>query len=330
MNRWLAVVVAVVATAGLAAAGCNNPICGPGTKQVQQKDGTLQCQPVDQQAQGIPCDLDAGATIQGGICVSAVSCGPNTTLMNGQCVSTGGGGGVPVCANPNPGNFCVAGALLNFVDNMTFSGSINVAVYDPITFLGGGAPLQQKDVTGGGYIFQNVPAPTLGLIVIVTTDAGGTPATYVKAAAADQGVSNGNIYRIDGYVLPKSVTDGWKQQLDISVGGPYVAKFYNDPKPANTLLIADEKNPVADVQLVDGTNMMPLAGAKYFDTSLTTISATATATSAVGAAIVAAPVTGSFPSFSGKGPTAMPITWETEQGGSLANGVLVARFHPNM
>ena len=47
MTRWLAIVV-VAATFG--ASGCNNPTCGAGTKQVQGKNGDVQCVPVARMA----------------------------------------------------------------------------------------------------------------------------------------------------------------------------------------------------------------------------------------------------------------------------------------
>ncbi len=323
--------LALVAVFAAAAASCNAPTCGMGTKQVQQKDGTIQCVAADSGPSSIPCDVDAGATIVGGQCVSAVTCGPGTTLMNGQCVGTGGGG-VPQCGNPSSNAFfCISGALLNFEDNSTFnSGKIHVAVYDPLSFLGGQPPLSQGDFDATattGYIFPNVQAPSLPLIVVVTNDVMGGSG-HIVAATGDQGIAGGGKYRVDAYVLNKSTTDSWKStgSFDIATGGAYVAKFYNDPKPPVTLLIANEKNPVMSVVLTDGAGT-PVAGTKYFSTDLKTLGA-GTSTSAVGAAVVAAPVMGSnFPMFSGMGGG---ITWEVESGGSVANAVLISRFHPNM
>jgi hypothetical protein len=329
MKRCLTIVVAV---AGFVALGtlpsCNTPSCGAGTKQVQKQDGTLTCEQVDLPAALTPCDFDMGATIVGGHCVSAITCGPNTTLENGQCVGTGTGGTVPVCANPTPGTFCVAGAINNFTDGMPFSGSIHVAVYDPVAFLGGSPPLDQTDVTTPGYMFKDISAPGLGLIVIVTGDANRMNTTFVNTATGAQGVTNGNKYRVDAYAIPKAVTDSWKTTggLDINVGGAYVAMYYSDMKPPATNLAFTEKMPVMGVQLVkDGTANPP--GTKYFSTSVTTIDSALTSTSAIGGAVVPSPITGGFPQFSGMGGG---ITWEALPGGSATGVVFVTRFHRDM
>jgi hypothetical protein len=328
MKRCLTIVVAV---AGLVALGtlpsCNTPSCGAGTKQVQKQDGTLTCEQADLPGALTPCDFDMGATIVGGHCVSAITCGPNTTLLNGQCVGTGVVG-TPVCANPTPGTFCVAGAINNFTDGMPFSGSIHVAVYDPVSFLGGNPPLDQTDVTTPGYMFKDISAPGLGLIVIVTGDANRMNATFINTATGAQGVSNGNKYRVDAYAIPKAVTDSWKTTggLDVNVGGAYVAIYYSDPKPAATNLAFTEKTPVMGVQMVKDSSTMLTPPAKYFTTDLLTLG-TGTSTSAIGGAVVPSPVTGGFPTFSGMGGG---ITWETLPGGSAMGVVFVTRFHSNM
>jgi hypothetical protein len=66
---------------------------------------------------------------------------------------------------------------------------------------------------------------------------------------------------------------------------------------------------------------------KYFKTDLSGVDNTLTATGASGVAIVAAPVSGNFPTFSGLGGMSMP--WEQLPGGSAPNLVFVTRFHPN-
>ena len=119
---------------------------------------------------------------------------------------------------------------------------------------------------GGGYLFPNIPAPGLGLIAIVVGDANGSNTTYVNCATGDQMVANGNEYRVDAYVLPRAVTDGWKSAsgFDIAPAGAYVAKFYSDTKEPPTSQIANEKSPVAGVQLFED-GAAP-AGVRYFDT----------------------------------------------------------------
>jgi len=329
MNRWLSIASALLAVAALPA--CNAPSCGPGTVQVQQKDGSVRCEPADGLPASVNCDVDGGAAIVGGTCVSAITCGANTMLnpATGQCESTGGGSGVPSCAAPMPGHACFNGALLGFVDNAPFSGMVHVSIYDPITLLGNGAPIDQGDFSGGGYLFPNIAAPALGLIAIVVGDADGSNTTYVKCATGTQNVANGNKYRVDAYVLPRGVTDGWKSGagLDVAPNGAYVAKFYSDMKGTSTNQVATEKSPVAGVQLFENGAVPP--GVQYFDTSLSSISTTLTVTSAVGGAVVPAPVMGGFPVFTGNGPSSSPITWETLPGGSAPGLVFVTRFHPN-
>jgi hypothetical protein len=323
MNRWLSIVVACAATA---LAGCNPPKCGPGTVQMQNKNGTLDCVPADvMQGAGIPCDADGGATVQGGSCVSAVTCGPGTTLMGNRCVSNGGTGSG--CSQPALGTACVYGSLVNFLDNTAATATVHVQLVDPLSFLGGGTPIAEKDATGS-YVFQDFKVPPQHLIAIIVTNPQGTT-TYYTTATGDQGINNDNVYRVDGYVLEAATVQGWKPEIDVDAVGAYVAKFYNDPKPLNTLLIANETNPVAGVQLTQSG--LVVAGAKYFGATLATIDAAATSTSTIGAAIIPAPdITSGFPNFSGTGPTASPITWESQPGASKKGAVFVTRFHPNM
>src|SRR5437879_4006859 len=85
---------------------CNNPACGPGTKQLQAANGDLQCVPVDVPSQLTPCDVDGGTVdIVGGNCVSHIKCDPGTTMYDpttGVCVGTGGGPACGACPNPVP------------------------------------------------------------------------------------------------------------------------------------------------------------------------------------------------------------------------------------
>lgn len=328
MSRWLSLIVTVAATA----AGCNNPTCGMGTKQVQNKDGTVQCVQVDSPAAAIPCDVDGGASIVGGICVSAITCGQNTTYdpATRSCVGTGTGTGIPACpASPAPGTFCVNGALLNFVDSMPSMATVTVAAYDPVTLLQGGQPIGKDTFSTGSYKLQDLPASSvpLGLLAIVVGDdpAAGN-VNFVRAVVGNQGISGGNKYRVDAYVLPKSVADGWKPAFDYGPNGGYVGKFYNDPKVGpGAPLIASETHPVMGVTLT--INGAPAPGAKYFGPTLATIDSALTTTGTVGVGIAPAPVTGTFPTMSGMGGG---FTWEMFPGGSVAGLVFVQRFHPNM
>ncbi|HXU69748.1 MAG TPA: hypothetical protein VN947_10490 [Polyangia bacterium] len=324
MKRRLSILVAVVGVGslGISLSSCNNVACGPGTVQMQQKDGTLKCIPSDVQVAQTPCDTDGGGVvIVGGKCVSAIQCDPGTTMdVNGICVGTGGG--TVACTTPSPGNTCVSGTIYDFTTNMKNAEPVHIAVYDPQALLSGGNAIKEAELTDGGqYVLSDFKAPQLGLIVIVTSTAtGGT--TMTTAATGDQGVSAG-IYRVDAYALKKSDSDAWG--FDIATAGAQVGKFYSDPAPMpNALVIADDTHPVAGVTMTqNGSN----SGVQYFNDTLTKIDGTLTMTGASGTAIVAAPVSGGFPTFTGTGPASMPISWQSLSGGSVPGLVLITRFH---
>lgn len=330
MNRRLSLLVAVVAVGSLALsfASCDAPICGVGTIQQQQKDGTLDCVPTDTQAATTPCDVDGGMVrIVGGQCVPAVICDPNTTMTsNGICFGTGGG--TLACHTPAPGKACVFGTIYNFTDgSKNTNAAVEVDLFDPIALLSPGAtPIATTTTSsdGSSYVFQDFTPPPLGLVVVLV---GLTSMTNTPAGTGAQSISANNQYHVDAYSLKKADSDAWG--FDLSTGGGYIAKFYSDPKPAPSQLIANETKKVAGVTLLkDGAN----PGAKYFNATLTAIDNTLTATGTSGVAIVASPVPNgaSFPTFSGMGPTAAPITWEVLPGGSAPGLVLITRFHPSM
>ena len=329
-RRLSSIAIGLVAAGSLAASlsSCNAPSCGPGTVQQQQKDGTLKCVLVDAPQPLTPCDTDGGTvTIVGGRCVSAIQCDPGTTMNeNGICVGTGVGKG---CSTPMPGTACVSGDIVDFKTNAKNNVMpIDVDLWDPLQLLTGGTPIATVTLTdGSSYVFSNFSPPSLGLIVIMTHSSMGGATMMTAAGTGAQGVSAGNSYHVDAYAVKKSDSDAWN--FDITAGGAYIAKFYKDTKPAPNALVANEMSPVAGVTLVkDG---QPATGTKYFNDTLTMVDNTLTATGKSGVAIVASPVVGSaFPTFTGNGPAAMPITWEQLPGGSAANVVIITRFHPNM
>lgn len=327
MNRRLSILIAFVAAAslGVSVSGCNEPACGSGTVQQQQKDGTLKCIPVDVQSPLTPCDLDGGdVMIVGGMCVAAVHCDPTSTVeVNGFCVGITGSGPA-TCRTPAPGKACVSGTIIDFKTNMKSTATVDVALFDPITLLSGGNPIATIPSATGSYVFQDFPAPSLGLIVVAT---GKSTPSMTEAGAAGQMIANGKSYVLDTYALPKADSDAWG--FDIAAGGAQVAKFYNDTKPSPTNVVATETHPVAGVTLTkDGAAAV---GAQYFNDSLSAVDPMLTVTGMSGTALVASPIppAGMFPTFSGSGPTAMPISWEQLPGGSAAGLVLITRFHPN-
>jgi hypothetical protein len=324
MKRSLSILVAVVGVGslGMSLSSCNNVACGPGTVQVQQKDGTLKCAPSDQQMGATACDTDGGGVvIVGGKCVSAIQCDPGTTMdVNGICVGTSVGG--PTCTTPSPGNTCVHGTIYDFTTGMKNSLPVHIAVYDPQALLTGGMPLKEAELSdGSAYALPDFKVPTTGLIVIVTSTAmGGTAMTL--AATGDQGVGAG-IYLVDAYALKKADSDAWG--FDVASNGAQVGVFYSDPAPMpNALIIANDTHAVAGVVMKQNGDP---TGVQYFNDTRTKVDGTLTATGASGAAIVAAPVTSGFPNFTGTGPASMPLNWQTLSGGSVAGLVLITRFH---
>lgn len=324
MNRTLSILTAFVAfgSLGVSLSACDGePHCGPGTVQQQQRDGRLKCVAVDEQL--APCDVDGGTMIVGGIC--APVCDPTTMMeMNGVCVPKIVG--PHTCRTPSTGHACVMGTIYNFKDNQKSMVPIRIELYDPFSLLRGGAPIATSDlIDGSSYVFQDFAVPPLGLIVVAT---GRNTLNMTVAGVGASDISNGNIYRLDAYALPTADANAWG--FDLSMGAQ-VVKFYKDPKPSSpTNITANETMPAAGVTLTKEGN--PAAGAAYFNDTLTAVDPMLTVTGSSGAALVAAPIppTGTFPTFSGTGPTAAPITWEVLPGGSAPGLVLITRFHPNM
>ncbi len=327
------------------AAGCNAPSCGPGTKQVQDKNGDLQCVEADAVAP-LGCAADGGVHLVGGSCVAQVTCGAGTvaqTLPDGSTVCVGGGAAscVPACATPQPNTICVSGQVRHLVDNSPLAAgeTVHVAVYEPLSFLNNAnvAPLAEAD-TDCGYKFDDVPYPASMLVVVAVSDAGkrglGTVVNQLTGTGA--AVVAQQAYRVDAYALPKSQVQGWSAAagIDYAANGAVVVRYFADAAPPPTDLEADETSPVAGVTLyvdglpANGNGGQPLA--KYFGASMSAIAPAATTTSASGSAIVSVPVTGTFPTLSGMGGMrlGMPIAWAMAPGGSTAQVVFVERLHP--
>lgn len=335
MTRSFQVLAALASVATLGA-GCNPPVCGPGTKQVQQANGDVRCLPADAPIGSgtIPCDVDGGSIILGGICQSRTICGQNTTPMMApdgtiNCVGTGGSGGCAPCTPPGAGKFCVTGNLYDFSTNaqvMAGGPSVHYALYEPTAFLGDPTttPLAQIDDTKGCFTFPSVAVPASGLIAIGVTDTAGT----LQLTAVGEQVASNQTYQMDVYQLKKSTVASWNQGagLDYTTSGAYVGLYYDNPVPVSSnLSIAADTNPVAGVQIaiVGGSVTTP----HYFDPSRDMIKAADTATSAVGGAI--APPPGGVVTFTANGGTCMtgPCKWEAHPGGSAPGAVFIDRFH---
>jgi hypothetical protein len=325
MTRWLSTVFTIAV--GASAISCNTPVCGAGTKQVQNKDGSVQCVEVDAPQQTIKCDTEHGAVIQGGICTSVRTCDPATTTeINGVCVGTGGGGnGPPACPPPAAGTFCVNGLIHDLLDNAVHKARIHVAWYDPLDFLSGGAAKAELDTDTGGFVFRDQPPTGTGLIAIAVGDADRSNTVWVTAGSGAQNVRENKSYRVDGYAIPRTLVNTWNTQssTDWVASGGYLARYFSDAKPPENNLAATEASPVMGVQLTQmGTVKVP-PNAYYFTTDLSTLSATNTSTGAAGAALFKAVAINTYSGMGGG------IAWETQQGGTAGGVIFVSRFHPN-
>ncbi len=327
MNRPVVLLALISFATG---AGCNNPVCGPGTKQVQKTNGDVECLPADIQSGGIDCDVDGGATIVAGHCVSAIVCGPNTKLMNGECVGTGGMTMMHVpdaCPTPAAGKICVNGVTRHLLDNSFLASGekVHVAVYEPLAFLANPAttPLAEMD-TDDTYTFPDVPTPASGLVAVAVSDPVGTATATLQITGTGAIVVSGKSYQVDTYDTPITLVATWHGITgeDYDGMGAYVVKYYLDTGPAPTMLTATETMPADSVQVIQDSAVA--ARAKYFDTDLMTIGA-ATSTTAVGAAILVGD--GQLSQYSGSGNTPM-TKWETHTGSTTGKVVFVDRYHP--
>jgi hypothetical protein len=332
MNRSLILFALALSAVGV---GCNNPVCGPGTKQHQKSNGDVECVPVDMPASGIPCDADAGATIVAGQCVSAITCGPNTKLSNGVCVGTGGGGNhvPPACDPPAADKICINGVVRHLIDNSFLAPGemVRVAVYNPLAFLNDPTTgLLKEAETDDTYLFTDIAIPpTLPLIAVAVGDPTGTTMKMLQLTGTGAVVTLGQSYEIDTYITPASLVTTWTSQVggayDYDMQGAYVIKYYLDMGPSPNMLTATETMPADSVQVVENGTVSTRA--KYFTTDLMTIGS-GTSTGAIGAALL----TGNGnpnnnPLFSGLGNT--PANkWETHPGNSTGHVVFVDRFHP--
>lgn len=332
-------------TLALVPTACDVPACGPGTKRVQDASGAIECVTADAVAP-FACLADGGAHIVAGNCVSQVSCGPGTVpkqLPDGTTVCMGSGATdcVQPCDAPGPNTICLNGKVRHLVDGTVLlpGETVHVSLYEPLGFLSdpGTAPLAEMD-TDCGFKFDAVPVPASGLVVVAVTDAGihGLSTVTNQLTGTGAQVVAQQAYRVDAFTVPKMVVKSWSTTagIDFVAQGGLVVEFFADSKPPPTELEATETQPVAGVTLYeDGAPADGLAGrarARYFGASLAAIDGALTVTGAAGAAIIGAPVSGSFPTFSGMGGTnkGMPIVWETAPGGSTAQVLFVERLHP--
>jgi len=341
MWSWGAL-VAIAATC----ASCNDPSCGPGTKEVQDANGDVRCVAADAIAP-IACPADGGVHLVGGNCVSQVTCGPNTVpkvLGDGTtvCVGSGGGGScVPECGTPQPNTICVNGQVRHLVDNSSLGPGemVHVAIYEPLSFLNDAntPPLAEVD-TACGYKFDDVPYPPSMLVVVAVSDAGKRGLATVENQLTGTGaaVVAQQAYQVDSYALPKTLVQSWATSsgIDFVGKGAVVIRFFADAEPSPTQLTATETHPVGGVTTyMDGAPADGSGGhvmARYFGASMMALDPALTTTGPSGTSILSAPVTGAFPTLTGMGGSTMgvPIKWQMAPGGSTAQVVFVERLHP--
>jgi hypothetical protein len=332
MKRSLVALLVISAFVGIGVASCNSIICGPGTKQVQQKGGELRCEPVDAQAATVPCETDGGAVIKGGVCTTKVVCGPGTeanTLPDGTIACVGVGGVMCVCDQPEAGKICVAGSLYDFVTNTKSMKNVHYQAFEPLAFLANpnSAPLAEDTNGNGCYVFKNLTRPASGLIAIAINDPAGMTELQLTGTGARIPAA-AKSYKVDVFFTKKTTVAGWTAQsgIDYDALGAYVGFFYNELAPVDeTEFLNKETMPQSGVKLL--VNGMEPANAKYLGANRETIDPTATSTSAVGGALTTAPV--SISNFSGMGGTcgAAPCMWSTGPGSTAPKVVFISRFH---
>lgn len=322
----------LTALAALVGAGCSSLECGPGTvEKVDPATGRAQC--VAASATSIPCDVDGGAQIVGGVCQGDPgkfpTCGAGTVLdpASGTCVATDDGSTTrpPPCPTPDANHICVNGVVRFLVDgNYTAGTTFEVRAYDPIAFLfmpDTTAPLATTTTDAKGtYVLPNLSPPGTGLIAVAVIDPG-TNHQYALSAAGAKDLQGGKSYQVDPYAVPASVVAGWDTQAgyggaDGFVGkGAYVALFMSGP--------GDSAHPVEGVTLTFGN--MPAPDRFYFGSDRATLDSSLTATGAATGSAVQRVTPGMLGSYSGSGGG---ITWEQVLGSSTSGVVFVQRFQP--
>jgi hypothetical protein len=319
-----------------ATASCNPVKCGPGLKQVQEKDGSLLCVPVDAPAQETACDVDGGnVIIVAGKCVSKISCDPATTQFDpatNQCVGIGTVTGCAPCGNPASNKICVSGKIWDFVSNTELAPgarNVRVSVWDPFAFLAdsNAPPLGEIAATDKGcYTIDNLDVPAAGLIAVGVQDPAGTASPSLALAGVGLPVTAGKSFKLDAFVVERSTVAGWEQQTGLSyANGAYVALYVNSPVETGTTVENPTTGFTAGVKVLE--NGVTPASTRYFGANRSTIDPTAMQTSSVGGGIVAV-TRGAIRTYSGMGGTCGSGTckWEARPGGSTTGVIFFNRF----
>jgi hypothetical protein len=328
--------LALVAAASILP-GCTPLRCGPGTKQVQQADGSLRCELADQPAQSIRCDADAGLVeIIGGECVSRVQCDPATTVYDPATQTCKGTSVAPPtcsCGTPAAGKTCLSGALFDFVSNQAIargSRTLRVAAFEPTGFLSNPAaavPLGEQTTSDGCFVLDNLAVPPTGLIAVGVAEPTGTSPPTLALAGVGALVQGGRAYSIDAFILPLSVVTGWSAAAGTNLlsTGAYVALFSSTPVPEATTIRNESTGFTAGVTL--RALNTPTLKSFYLGASRDVLDPLAVSTSALGAAVALPPPTIDF--FTGQGGSCGggACVWEKHPGASAPGVFFFDRFH---
>jgi hypothetical protein len=327
-----------IASLALLLAGCSGQTtCGEGTEaRFDPGTGNTVCTGKLPQM-FVQCD-PATASVIGGVCQGDPkkfpSCGDGTMLdpMSNTCVPTMTGTPIPKPCPPQAGKFSVKGVLSHLADGKFATGEmVEVRIYNPLAFLSNptGTMPQAVQVTGDAtYCFDSlVDQSGQGLLAIAVTDPMG-PVQWTIAGVGAQGVAPGNTYRVDAYIVEKSLVATWDTQAGLSgtgtfeAKGAYFARFLDMP-----LAMEANAKPVAGVQLDQGLGLAP--NVYYFKGDLMTIDKTAMATDAMTGAVVQL-TAGTLTSYSGEGGMVggMIPNWESFPGASTGGVVFIQKFHP--
>jgi len=212
--------------AALPVPGCSSR-CGRGT--VENANGDCEAAPASTFP---PCDLDAGATLVGGVCVpSGVGpsfCGPNTTWdpAMGKCVGnqTQNQGCSKSCSAPSSTNFCVTGTIFDFVTPATkimpsAMSHAQVRIYEPVSFVSGGPttpPVKTTEVENNGcYLVDGLNPSSFsaaGLVAVAIDDVDASTDDFVLAGVIAP-VSPGSNTMTDSFAVKKTDIQSWQTQI---------------------------------------------------------------------------------------------------------------------
>ena len=320
---------------GVVPMACSSIECGKGTiERVDPATQKAECVPADNAgATPIPCNLDGGARLIGGVCegdpTQYPSCGAGTTLdvKSGTCVPMGGGNPTPPpCSKPSGNNVCINGVVRYLKDGAYTKGKVlSIRAYDPFAFLGNTMvkPLATGTTDANGtYILPSVEVPGLGTIAVAVTDVGG-PTDFPLSASGAQNLAAGGINQVDLFAVESSTLKAWDQQLGFSGAdtfeehGAYLGIFVSGA--------------ATDSPFVPGVTMtfggVEASDQFFFKGDRLTIDKTAKTTDAATGSSVQR-VSGGLGTYSGSGGGI--AKWESGPGTSVKGVVFVQVFHPGM